>query len=158
ERVVEHPTVLQVGQEAGPGVFHGRGKPAVPLEVVRVRVVAALPDLDERDAALDKLAGEQAALAEFAIAVEVLVLGPLRVDLERLAALLQPAGGFVSFAVHLRQFTLALRGVAVLDERPQVVPLRLLRRLHVRHGERRKRALASNSEGLILRAEEPGTG
>src|SRR5262249_41594000 len=95
ERVVEHPALLQVGQEAGPGVFHGRCEPAVPLEVVRVRVVATLPNLDECDSALDELAGEQAALAEFAIAVKILVLGPLRVDLERLAALLQPAGGLV---------------------------------------------------------------
>src|SRR6185436_7829288 len=95
ERVVEQPTSLQIGQQTGPGVLHRRDESLVPGEIVGVRVVAALADLDERYPVLHQLAGEEAAAAEFAVAIQLAIGLPLAVDFENLAGVLQPAGTFV---------------------------------------------------------------
>src|SRR5262245_15256884 len=120
-----------------------------------MRVVAALAHLDERYPVLHQLAGEEAAAAEFAVAVKVAVLLPLGVDFENLAGLLQSPSALVRFAVHAADVRFVLGGEAALEERPQLVAAGFQRRLHPRAGERRQAPFRPDVERLVLRPEKP---
>src|SRR5262245_12624358 len=71
ERAVEEAAVLEVGQEAREAGVHALGERLHGGVLVLVRGPAAEDDLDDRDAGLEEAAGDDAALAEGALAVEL---------------------------------------------------------------------------------------
>ena len=84
QRRVQQAARFEVGQQLRERLVDGRNQPVFQrLEIVLVRVPAAVGDRDEPHAGFDQAAGQQAALAEAITAVGVAELVVFLVDLKR---------------------------------------------------------------------------